>query len=67
MKIRDKKDKNLPERNITLSGLTMKVQYEKGELMKVDCSCDTAFMLQTVDEVGRSIREKIKWVKLRMV
>ena len=31
----------------------MKVQYEKGELMEVDCSCDTTFMLRTIDEVGK--------------
>ena len=43
--IRDQKDKSLPKRNLTLSDLTMKVQYEKGELMEVDRSCDMTYML----------------------
>jgi len=32
--------------------------------MRVDCSCDMTFIVRTMDEVGKIIREKFKWVCL---
>ena len=51
-----------PLRKIKLDDLTLHVRVERGSVAETDVNCDTAFMMDTIDEIGSSIRDKMKWV-----
>ena len=51
-----------PLRKICLDDLTLHVRVERGTKVETDVNCDTTFMLDSIDEIGSSIREKMKWV-----
>ena len=46
----------------TLEDLTLKVRIEKGDLLEVDCLCDSAYMLEAMDTVGRKIQAAFWWI-----
>ena len=51
-----------PIRKIHLDDLTLHVRAERGSVAETDVNCDTDFMLESIDEVGSAIRDKMKWV-----
>jgi hypothetical protein len=51
-----------PLRKIHLDDLTLHVRVERGSKREADVNCDTSFMLDTIDEIGSSIRSKMWWV-----
>ena len=55
----DKKGRTVP---VELSDLTLHVRVEKGTEQEVDINCDSAFMLNSVDDIGVSIRDAFHWV-----
>ena len=52
-----------PIRNITAYDLYAQVIVPSGTEVEDDCSCDSAFMLKVVDEIGTSIRKSFHWVE----
>ena len=51
----------------TLEDLTLKVRIEKGDLLEVDCSCDSAYMLEAMDTVGRKVRAVFWWIPAEQI
>ena len=48
---------------VEIDDLELGVRYQEGDKVTKDCSCDSKWMLETMDEVGKAIREKYHWVK----
>jgi hypothetical protein len=55
-------DENGTQRSLTISDLSLFVKIPKNTEIERDTTCDSVFMLSTVHEVGRSIRESMHWV-----
>jgi len=49
-------------RPLNVRDVCLEVFMSKGEEVEEDVSCDSTFMLQVMDEVGKAIREKYHWV-----
>ena len=49
-------------RKLTLSDITLHTRIPQGATREVDVNCDTEFMMATIHEIGKSIRNKMKWV-----
>ena len=49
---------------ITVHDISLEVYYTAGEEVTKDVNCDSKFMLDSMDEIGESIREKMSWVPL---
>ena len=47
-----------------ISNIMLKVRYQEGDIIKRDCSCDSSYMLSTIIQVGKAIREKFHWVPM---
>ena len=45
------------KRGLLASDLTLVVVKKPGDTFEVDCSCDSNFMLETMDDVGKAIRD----------
>ena len=43
--------------------LELGVRYQRGDKVTKDCSCDSKWMLETMNEVGKAIRDAHHWVK----
>jgi hypothetical protein len=50
------------KRVLTLKDLTLQVRVPRYTWVERDTTCDSTFMLDTVEEVGQSIRDKMHWV-----
>jgi len=48
------KDENGANRALTIDDLDLVVLIKKGDEVEVDCSCDSTFLLATMDNVGIS-------------
>ena len=48
--------------NLQLKDLTLHVKIDKGEEVEKDETCDSQFMMDTIFEIGDSIRTSFKWV-----
>ena len=49
-------------RELTLEDLQLYVKLSPGDVVEKDCSCNSAFMLQTMPDVGRELRNKFHWI-----
>ena len=50
------------QQEITIEDLQLYVHINQGDEVEKDCSCDSSFMLETIPEVGKALREKFHWV-----
>jgi len=48
---------------VELSDIEIGVRYQKKDKITKDVSCDSKWMLETMDEVGKAIRAAYHWVK----
>ncbi|GFH56775.1 predicted protein [Chaetoceros tenuissimus] len=49
-------------REIEINDLQLCVYIPKGTMVEVDCTCDSAFMLSVMDELGESVRNYYFWI-----
>ncbi len=49
-------------RDIEINDLQLCVYIPKGTMVEVDCTCDSAFMLSVMDELGESVRNYYFWI-----
>jgi len=47
---------------LSIDDISMLVRYKKGEYIKDDVNCDSAFMLKNIRTVGEAIRTSFHWV-----
>lgn len=52
---------NLPTLSLLLSGINVKVRYQRSGEVKEDIFCDSAFMIPVMDWVREAIREAYFW------
>ena len=50
------------QEEITIEDLKLYVHINQGDEVEKDCSCDSSFMLETIPEVVKALREKFNWV-----
>ena len=62
IKIRSEDNKYLLTQNVTLDDLKVHVRNEYDDSMKVDCSCDSLYMLVAMDWVRKAIRKGYHWI-----
>ena len=55
-------DSNIPPIDVIHEDIFIKVRVEKGEIIEVDCSCDSEYMLAAMDRVGEAIRLAFHWI-----
>ena len=48
---------------VEIDDLELGVRYQRGDKVTKDCSCDSKWMLETMNEVGKAIRDAHHWVK----
>ena len=60
--IRTEDSSAIPARALTIDDLTIKVRHRRGDTIKVDCNCDSDYMLGVMDRVGASIRSSYHWI-----
>ena len=53
---------NVPSIDVTQGDILIKVRVEKGEIVEVDCLCDSEYMLAAMDRVGKAIRLSFHWI-----
>ena len=63
-KYRTLKDKALPKVCIPLLAIVLKIRVLSRDTIDREISCDSRYMLATIDRVGKALRQKIWWVKL---
>jgi hypothetical protein len=51
-------------RQLTIDDLTLHVEHKKNDRLQKDITCDSTFMLDTTNEIGRNIRAKFHWVPI---
>ena len=56
-------DSNGQKVKVEIGDLELGVRYQKGDKVTKDCSCDSKWMLETMNEVGKAIRDACHWVK----
>ena len=56
-------DSNGEKVKVEIDDLELGVRYQRGDKVTEDCSCDSKWMLETVNEVGKAIRDAHHWVK----
>ena len=56
-------DSNGQKVKVEIGDLELGVRYQKGDKVTKDCSCDSKWMLETMNEVGKAIRDAYHWVK----
>jgi len=59
---RHDEDSNVPPIDVIHEDIFIKVRVEKGEIIEVDCSCDSEYMLAAMDRVGKAIRLAFHWI-----
>ena len=60
--IRTEGNSSKASRALTVSDLTVKVRYRKGDTIEIDCSCDSEYMPEAIQRVGKFIRNIYHWV-----
>ena len=60
--IREKDNPNIPGRALTIDDVQIRVHYQQGDTIEIDCNCDSAYMLTAMDQVGQSIRSAYHWI-----
>ena len=55
-------DTEIGERRVKLSDMNLKVNPQKGRLIEKDVSCDSHFMMETIREIGTSIRSNYSFL-----
>jgi hypothetical protein len=55
-------DKEGQKQLLTLEDIELHVRVPKGTEIEKDTTCDSKFMLSSVDETGNSIRSALKWI-----
>ena len=48
---------------VEIDDLELGVRCQRGDKVTKDCSCDSKWMLETMNEVGKAIRDAHHWVK----
>jgi len=48
---------------VTLEDVILQVRYRAGDIIEEEISCDSEFMLDVMDRVGKALRDSFKWVK----
>jgi hypothetical protein len=56
--------KNGTIRALTIDDLDLHVEHKKGDMVQRDITCNTAFMLDVMEELGRRIRNSFHWVHI---
>ena len=56
-------DSNGEKVKVEIDDLELGVRYQRGDKVTKDCSCDSKWMLETMNEVGKAIRDAHHWVK----
>ena len=60
--IRDHDDPDQQSRELTIKDLTLKVCHRRDNTIKVDCNCDSQYMLVKIDRVWESIGQAYCWL-----
>ena len=63
-RIRNSESKNDCDQKVKLTDITMKVQMKKVDVIQRDCSCDSKYMLEAMNRVGKAICEKFNWIPM---
>ena len=50
------------ERALTVADLVLQVKYKPGDEVMEDVNCDSQFMLENMDSIGRATREAHHWI-----
>ena len=53
--IRTNEDKNLSEIALAINAINLRVRYITGDEIEKYCSCDSTYMLSTMDRVGKAM------------
>ena len=56
-------DSNGEKVKVEIDDLELGVRHQRGDKVTKDCSCDSKWMLETMNEVGKAIRDAHHWVK----
>ena len=59
---RHHEDSNIPPIDVIHGDILIKVRVEKGEIVEVDCLCDSEYMLAVMDRVGKAIQLSFHWI-----
>jgi hypothetical protein len=51
-----------PRRPLRIEDLVLQVEFKRGDKVPVDVSCDSQFMKEHMDNIGRAIRAKYNWL-----
>ena len=51
-------------RPLTMKDLTLAVYVARGTVVQEDTTCDSEFMLNVIEDIGKAIRAKFHWVSL---
>ena len=57
-------EKDLPESQLSINDVILKVRYILGDEIEKDCSCDSKYMLSAMERVGRAMRQKYYWISM---
>ena len=49
-------------RKLTFDDINIHVRVKRGASVEKDVNCDTSFMMKSIHEIGKSIRDKMDWV-----
>ena len=55
---RDNQDTTLPIVPLSIYGIHMKVQYQQGDIIDKECTCDSKYMLSAMRRVGIALRTR---------
>ena len=64
---RDNQDTTLPIVPLSIYGIHMKVQYQQGDIIDKECTCDSKYMLLTICCVGVALRISCHWMSLTII
>ena len=64
LRIRKNDDSNLPNSLLHLDDINVKVRHIVGDEIEEDASCDSKYMIQAMDRVGKAIRRSYTWVPM---
>ena len=60
-------EKKAPPIKLTIQDLILKVRYLDKDVVKRDCSCDSRYILSTMDRVGKAMRKLYHWIDINVV
>ena len=59
----DSDDELLDDNYFKLSEISLKIRYQMHDTIE-DCSCDSEYMLSTMNRIGKVIRQNFHWVRI---